>query len=581
MYAGFISDGDGAVTISECDFLGETFPLLGNIQHQIGESGYDLTIINSRFKGVTQYKTFINSLDGGPDKSRPYFYGNRALNYETPTEGALPSTITENYLSKSGGTMTGSLVLNGDPAEDLEAATKQYVDAHSDSSKVGDIKVTTRTDLGNAWALCNGSAIDTDAYPLLNEYASERFDSALAATWKSTTPLSANYGYSFGNLKFLNGYYLWPYSTGGYVRIAYKKNWEDAWETTGNVTSSILKEIYYIGDYYVLTENSSSATYAVYSKDFKSWFTGTVPAPFGNLTVNAGVVQIGDSLYGTSCSVSGYTATMKLWKMSANSISSGFTVIQTISLSTGGMYDSAYVSGSDRWFYNEVQGKYFFAFGTGGNSNYSVSIYVLDQQTDQIEAKHTFSLSGTSGMRFIDAGDCVIAATSSTYSYMSKNTLDWDAWTEFTPPTTNISLVTKIKDEYVFVSAPNKQAIAYYTKTLGGTAKEYTISIDHVSRVVAANGIILVLDISYYQNWQSGTKIWMLNDTDVGFEQINPIVNISTPYGTTAYFEYLTGILYLRLSVNSSGDPILYYVQATFPTITFDGAYAYIKVKEE
>ena len=136
MYAGFISDGDGAVTISECDFLGETFPLLGNIQHQIGESGYDLTIINSRFKGVTQYKTFINSLDGGPDKSRPYFYGNRALNYETPTEGALPSTITENYLSKSGGTMTGSLVLNGDPAEDLEAATKQYVDNHTISAMV-------------------------------------------------------------------------------------------------------------------------------------------------------------------------------------------------------------------------------------------------------------------------------------------------------------------------------------------------------------------------------------------------------------------------------------------------------------
>ena len=450
----------------------------------------------------------------------------------------------------------------------------------SGNYQVGDIRVTTRDDLGDEWLACDGSAIDTNAYPLLNEYASERLDSALAATWKSTTPLSANYGYSFGNLKFLNGYYLWPYSTGSYVRIAYKKNWEDAWETTGNVTSSSdLTEIYYIGKYYVLTRNSSTATYAVYSEDFKSQFTGTVPAPYGNLTVNAGIVQVGNSLYGTSCNVSGYTATLKLWKMSADSISSGFTVAQTISLSTGGMYDSAYSSGSDRWFYNEVQGKYFFAYGTGGNNSYSVSIYVLDQQANQIESKHTFSLSGTSGMGFRDAGDCVIASTSSTYSYMSKNTLDWDAWTEFTPPTTNISLVTKIKDEYVFVSAPNTQAIAYYTKTLGGTAKEYTISIDHVSRVVAANGIILVLDISYYQNWQSGTKIWMLNDTDVGFEQINPIANISTPYGTTAYFEYLTGILYLRLSVNSSGDPILYYVQATLPTITFDGAAAYIKAK--
>lgn len=363
------------------------------------------------------------------------------------------------------------------------------------------------------------------------------------------------------------------------MRIAYKKNWEDAWETTENVTSSILKEIYYIGDYYVLTENSNSATYAVYSKDFKSYFSGTVPAPYGNLSISAGIVQVGNSLYGLSCNVSGYTAKMQLWKMSADSISNGFTVMQTISLSTGGMYDSAYSSGSDQWFYNEAQGKYFFMYGTGGNNSYSVSIYVLDQQANQIESKHTFSLSGTNGMRFMDAGDCVITSTSLTYSYMSKNTLDWDAWTEFTPPTTNISLVTKIKDEYVFVSAPSKQVIAYCTKTLGGTAKNYTISTDYYQKILSANGIIMVLDIAYSTTWQSGTKIWKLNDTDVGFEQIAPIANISMQYGTTAYFEYLAGIWYLRLSVNSSGDPILYYVQATLPTITFDGAYVYIKVK--
>ena len=34
-------------------------------------------------------------------------------------------------LDKSGGTMVGSLILKDDPAEDLEAATKQYVDNHT------------------------------------------------------------------------------------------------------------------------------------------------------------------------------------------------------------------------------------------------------------------------------------------------------------------------------------------------------------------------------------------------------------------------------------------------------------------
>ena len=41
----------------------------------------------------------------------------------------IPESI--GALSLSGGTMTGSLVLSGDPAEDLEAATKQYVDNHT------------------------------------------------------------------------------------------------------------------------------------------------------------------------------------------------------------------------------------------------------------------------------------------------------------------------------------------------------------------------------------------------------------------------------------------------------------------
>lgn len=46
-------------------------------------------------------------------------------------DGADPITPESiGALSLSGGTMTGSLILNGDPAKDLEAATKQYVDNH-------------------------------------------------------------------------------------------------------------------------------------------------------------------------------------------------------------------------------------------------------------------------------------------------------------------------------------------------------------------------------------------------------------------------------------------------------------------
>lgn len=44
------------------------------------------------------------------------------------TPGLTQSEADERYLQLTGGTLTGALTLNGDPTEDLQAATKQYVD---------------------------------------------------------------------------------------------------------------------------------------------------------------------------------------------------------------------------------------------------------------------------------------------------------------------------------------------------------------------------------------------------------------------------------------------------------------------
>ena len=52
------------------------------------------------------------------------------------------------YMKKSGATMTGPLILSGEPTEDLQAATKKYVDGHSGSGGVSqeyvDAQVATR-----------------------------------------------------------------------------------------------------------------------------------------------------------------------------------------------------------------------------------------------------------------------------------------------------------------------------------------------------------------------------------------------------------------------------------------------------
>ena len=76
-------------------------------------------------------------------------------------------------LDKSGGTMTGSLILKSDPTEDLEATTKQYVDNHTSDvvlytsqTLTNDQKTQARGNIGAApagFGLGEASKIFTDA----------------------------------------------------------------------------------------------------------------------------------------------------------------------------------------------------------------------------------------------------------------------------------------------------------------------------------------------------------------------------------------------------------------------------------
>jgi hypothetical protein len=57
---------------------------------------------------------------------------------------------TANYLSKSGGTMTGNLILNADPTVSLQSATKNYVDSFVyNKKKVFPFSVTENRTIGN------------------------------------------------------------------------------------------------------------------------------------------------------------------------------------------------------------------------------------------------------------------------------------------------------------------------------------------------------------------------------------------------------------------------------------------------
>lgn len=52
-----------------------------------------------------------------------------SLQTQQSTINGQISSIQSGYLQKSGGTMTGNLILNADPTQNMQAATKQYVDS--------------------------------------------------------------------------------------------------------------------------------------------------------------------------------------------------------------------------------------------------------------------------------------------------------------------------------------------------------------------------------------------------------------------------------------------------------------------
>lgn len=85
-------------------------------------------------------------------------------------KAAIDKTLSDkNFLQKSGGTMTGNLILNANPTANLGAATKQYVDTNvnnvktaltpvlGDLSKNGWFKLGDFTRLDSYGYICNGS----------------------------------------------------------------------------------------------------------------------------------------------------------------------------------------------------------------------------------------------------------------------------------------------------------------------------------------------------------------------------------------------------------------------------------------
>ena len=148
-------------------------------------------------------------------------------------KAAIDKTLTDkNYLPKSGGTMTGNLILNANPTANLGAATKQYVD-----SKVNDVKTALTPVFGDlakdGWFKLGDMSLDSaieDAYKgfvyndlhsfLVNNIAKLSFllVRLVNNTWKNTSNDSSHNVWIGNSLADI--FKLYPNTSANFSRIA-------------------------------------------------------------------------------------------------------------------------------------------------------------------------------------------------------------------------------------------------------------------------------------------------------------------------------------------------------------------------
>jgi hypothetical protein len=116
---------------------------VGAVVQPVGTTGARLTGV-----GNANAAAFVEP--DTQDSYVPVRVGTPQTGDDAVNKNSLNGTLS-GYLKKSGGTLSGALILSGAPTEDLQAATKKYVDDHAGTGGVSqeyvDAQVATRLPL--------------------------------------------------------------------------------------------------------------------------------------------------------------------------------------------------------------------------------------------------------------------------------------------------------------------------------------------------------------------------------------------------------------------------------------------------
>lgn len=222
-----------------------------------------------------------------------------------------------------------ALGLSGDPTVDdaLKAS----------AGKVGDIKITTRTDLGNDWLLCNGAGVSSDDYPELTPMLPKELNNVNVETQTTGIPSSASTNtFTIENNKLFiithedSNWYIYSCDIG-------KNNWVKSNTSifSGNTTPGAFSFVSYANGYYYAsidsrsqpTSTSASITfpYIYRSSDLVNWSACTVTLVFSEqlTTWNSGVfLYVGTIKYNSTTQK--YCVPISFYDWSATSTSCRF-----------------------------------------------------------------------------------------------------------------------------------------------------------------------------------------------------------------------------------------------------------------
>ncbi len=88
------------------------------------------------------------------------------LGFVSSLVATLDNEVATNFLRLIGGTLTGPLILNNDPAQALEAATKQYVDTIAQAAiPAGSIQAYAGEGVPAGWLRAEGDVVSRTEYP--------------------------------------------------------------------------------------------------------------------------------------------------------------------------------------------------------------------------------------------------------------------------------------------------------------------------------------------------------------------------------------------------------------------------------